>query len=605
MVVSKKPGKTFARAKKALSAVEKELKSVGKVSAPSMALWMLKNKHRLGEFVTKATTVNEKVDRHSSEKGRSYMSKLQERLSKKNSNSSKIPHVKVQIPNEILESDFTPGIFHQQSDVNRPVEIKIKRTVGKLSSSMKSCIEMFQKQTFNLSDDELPGTMANLLKRVYSTCGFNRCGLFWPWWYMESILDTPTTANSRVDCRASQDFGTCTGPQYLRFFTNLNTQGSRKAHDAILWPMSIPEGDQDFLFPIRESKKVYSIMNMNTVLPAYLSIMICAPKGDTFYKNDPLNAWINGSMSGYKPSTGSVGVLESDYAIDKMDYTYSYNFLADQASTPPTTDNDFYTVTSSSEIVREATPFLSSKFKNKWDVIDVKYIRLQPLQSCHLEIEQIFNNLTSFKRVIPMDIPGTGLESPVDPYKQHPVFFKDMTLIPIIKFWGEECGAYNMDPYSIEPGTSPLVRGITGTGPVLLRTSILKDQFTFYADSKKLRGVNNSTSSAFTYEGGNAGWQVQSRSIRGRFQYESCAWPCINKLGSFQVKPAVWDPLGKQWSEIKPQSFNLLEIKMPTTMMFDEVGPIVVDDTQKDSEPEPYELSKDLIDDIRKFKEKD
>lgn len=511
-----------------LTPVEKKERAVNKVNGPAFVMWMFKNRHRLNEEIIQPIL-------HARERFATQGHAKKGEKTTKNPHGSRTPHSKVKLPSEIHESDFTPNVIHCQTDFKMPVEVKFKRTVGRNSRMMREAKKANPRKTTNLINDEDKTTIASLLKKVYSVCGLNRAGVFYPWAYMENLYRL-STLTTRGDLRASDQFGLCSAPAYDTFIKKNRNIGNQSELNT---PFRIPEGDQDLLFPITGAKKVYEVMNANTELPVYISIYICTPRSDLQSSGEPLEAWMNLGNNGRRPTTPPIPADRRDYAINKQDFLYSYPFYLDQDPVDPTASNDKYNVSCGTEVLRDATPYFSKTFKEKWEVLDVKNVRLLPQQHCKFELEQIMHQMTSLKRVLPSAY-GTDMSS--DFFKNYPyhvtgrpVFMEGITLVPIFKFWGEDVVAANT-----QSELSKMMDAQVVSGPACLRIKIVKDEMYSQAHSSVLRATNTEESPFLNWD--EAGWLSTGRNLQNILQVESAPYYEVNNFGALFTNPHENDP---------------------------------------------------------------
>lgn len=562
----RQPART-AKASSVKKALLTEQKRINKVSAPNIAGWLHKSKHRLGEKIMKPIP-QPQADRIGRKLVQGY--RTSSGSQRKNTFGHRMPHVKTSLPEEILESDFTPNVIHYQADFKMPVEIKVKRTSGRMSSMMKMAIAENSRKTFNLMKDYSVGkadplkrNLYNLLDEIlYSVCGFNRAGIFWPWWYMEWEF-RPNETYTRFDTEASNWWPMAGNQAFFDFINDLSmiTPTIRKIN-----PFLIAEGDQDLLLPIREFRKTYELQNMNSELPMYASIYLCTPRSDLTRAKDPLHTWMKPTYHG-RPKSASI----NDYAIDVMDFQYGFKPNCDKAPNAPAKNNSEYTTTAGLEVVRGATPYLSKKFKENWEVLDVKSVRLLPQQICRLELEQILNSMTSVKRVTPMSFRNDAFDQPF-PLDGENTCLEGITIFPIIKFWGENVVARQST--TATDGWSKMQKTIEGTGPSALKVSITRDELVHYSDSSKVRGP---TSQAELYP--DPGWKVTGRSIREYDDYTTFPYAMCNSFGSLQNNPGDLNAAGDNFDAYPASSFDDLSIDTVSTTDVVKLRPIAKDES--------------------------
>lgn len=562
-------GPRTAKAPTAQKAMLAEQKRINRVSAPNIAGWLHKSKHRLGEKIMKPIP-QPQAERIGRKLYQGY--RTSSGSERKNSFAHRMPHVKTSLPEEILEGDFTPNVYHYQADFKMPLEIKVKRTTGKMSSMMKSAIAENPRKTHSLMRNYSVGkatplqrNLYNLLDEVlYSVCGFNRAGIFWPWWYMEWEFK-PNDTYTRYDTDASNWWPMAGNQAFFDFISEIRMIGDTIPSIA---PFMIPEGDQDLLLPIREFRKTYELQNMNSELPMYASIYLCTPRSDLGRGQDPLHSWMKPTYHG-RPKGSSI----DDYAIDCMDFQYGFKPNCDKAPNPPAKTNSEYTTTAGLEVVKGATPYLSKKFKENWEVLDVKSVRLLPQQICRLELEQILNSMTSVKRVTPMSFKNDAFAAKFPLIDEH-TCLEGITIFPIIKFWGENVIARQSTDGTT--GWSKMQQTIEGSGPSALKVSITKDELVHYADSTRVRGPSSSVLGQVYPQ---PGWKVTGRAIREYDDYTSFPYAQCNGFGTLQNQPGDLNATGENFDLYPTDSFDDLDIDTVSSTDVVKLRPIAKDES--------------------------
>lgn len=552
--------------RKPKSSLQRLREKVERISVNSAGAWLA------SEMVKDSYLGTRKIVPNLKYLGETLHSKQGQRTSKgervKTSPKTSMPHSKTEFSNEVMESDFSNNVIHESRDIARPVQIHFKRTSGKKSKIMSQSMKNWPRQTWSFLNsgrenqststqtrNRLSTPIYRLLDKVwYSTCGFNRSGVFWPWFQIENMNSLYLGA-TRKDLQASMNWGLGCAPSLYDLVHRLNggsTQG--------LEPFLIPDGDQNLLLAIRELKKVYHIRNSNSLLPIYCSIYICAPRRDQRRSNSPTSDWWNPYMSG-KPSSASPAT--ETIPVMLQDKNYSFEPQMDSANTIPTATNAYYNVTSATEVVAQSTPYLSEQFKERWDVLDVKSVRLLPEQYCSLTLEQIFNQPMNLKRVMPSTL-KTAVTGDLYPYTNHNCYFEGISIVPMIKFWGEEVTALDKSPAAVAEQPAILQRGRVGTGPGIVRVNIETDEASYYAPSTRLRDTDPNYVSPIKNWLDEPGFIAVQRGIPGADSHVNVDYATINGFGGNQTKPMRFNPQTGQWDPIPQSEFNNFQIEINT-----------------------------------------
>lgn len=569
-----RPARTPSRRPAVLSFPAKLEKMVAKVTQDTAGAWLTNEKarnRRLGKKLKQIKPLGEVMD----ESKHHHTLRTSAGVSQRTRLKHMTPHTMVELPEEVYEGDFTSNVIHEQKDFKMPIELKFRRTTGKRSKVMESAKRMYPSQNWNFLNSGLINQSTAVTRNVwtepihrlldkvlYANCGFNRSGVFRPWHQMEKLFNI-SGVSQRDDLRASDNWGVACGPAFYDFIHMLNggvNQG--------LEPLLIPGGDQDLLLPIREFRKRYEIQNTNTQLPMYASIYICAPTRDQRHQNNPFDDWWDPFYS-----QKSVSATSTDIDTMRMDWNFSYKPQMDQAASPPSPSNTEYNCCNATEVCPDATPYLSRKFTERWKVLEVSKVRLLPQQTCYLDLEQILNSPTSLKRVLPQDW-ADAQDGASYPYKQHDVFFEGMSLVPMIKFWGENVTALDKGDTVVQELPSVMMRGREGSGPCTMRVNIVKDEVRYYAASTRLRETSPDWVSPIRNYLDQPGFIAKSRGISSADSLVNFVWAFINNNGSLQNRPAQWNPDTNAWESLPASKFENVSIETVSTTTTQKLEPV-------------------------------
>lgn len=323
-----------------------------------------------------------------------------------------------------------------------------------------------------------PTTSGQLLKGE-TFCGFNRANVHWPTAYYDHCLTSINVNNNLAACRSLFNRSQI----YLLLkdmWTRATSQSPTPATSFEDWWQAlseVPSGEQSYGLPVDEIECIFEYQNRSTSVDMNMSIYMCTPKRILKANQTPMQTW-------FDPWTNGTNVTENNWSM-LMNPDYRYNPIlqaepevmgtSDNAgvgtnSTNPNTNpiRIFETrasvQTASTEVCLDATPFLSEEFKRNWRVITVHKVKLMPQQSLFYKMKLDFSKILNMKEFFSDGADGN---------REHPFFFPDMTVFPMIKYYGSEVtgeskslrqdptgpiGPYlyrNLAQESTGPGTAP------------------------------------------------------------------------------------------------------------------------------------------------------
>ena len=185
-------------------------------------------------------------------------------------------------------------------------------------------------------------------------------------------------------------------------------------------------------------ESLFTYTNRNVMTPMNMSVYICTPKKDLPGQNSPQRDWFN-PWADSKASAGQrrdlALLMDSDYRYDPQ-VTAQENVIVsgnDPTSASVTmVANDTNILTTATEVVKDASPNgFSAQFRENWEILTVKSIRLQPGQSLELELSVHLSKLLDLDRFL-----GFAPESGESRYYPR-MLFEGLTLFPMVKFWGD------------------------------------------------------------------------------------------------------------------------------------------------------------------------
>lgn len=299
-------------------------------------------------------------------------------------------------------------------------------------------------------------------------CGHNRANVHWPYSWHDYC-------NPQHSLTAQQG---CFTRQQLRSFlikqikeTSPASTTWAEAENALEQILDQP-GDVRQYFAFESVECEYKYMNNNLSLPMYLSLYVNTPTRDLPLKNDPLYDW-------FQPWTA-----EADQDDRKMPVEYRYfpqltasnELMYSISSSPPyvvqnpdfTTDSHRNSIlTVSTEVVPEATPMgFSQRFRDHWHTLTVQKVLLQPQQELKVRFKVHLSQMLDCRRFLRQGTEDVPM----------PQFFEELTLFPIVKFWGEDTVAVSQNLRRTGATANALINDVVETtaprsGPCLLSES--------------------------------------------------------------------------------------------------------------------------------------
>lgn len=327
-------------------------------------------------------------------------------------------------------------------------------------------------------------TSSQLLKGQ-TFCGFNRANVHWPTCYYDHCLPAVNVNSNLAACRSLFNRSQIRLLLY-NMWVRATTNSSTVPISFDEWWLKLTEvsfGDESYGFPLDELECVFEYQNRSTSVDMYMSIYMCTPKRILKANQTPMQTWFD-PWSKNDQDPGEPIIISGNSSM-LMDSNYRYNPIvqcepevmgtSDNAgvgtnSTNPNTnpikiyDSRFSVQTASTEVTLDATPFFSEEFKRNWRVITVHKVKLMPQQTLFYKMKLDFAKILNMKEFFSDGADGNN---------EHPFFFPDMTIFPMIKFWGSEvtgeskslrqdpigpAGPYmyrNLAQESTGPGTAP------------------------------------------------------------------------------------------------------------------------------------------------------
>lgn len=360
------------------------------------------------------------------------------KINEVNKKSKHRPRFSFRMPHAVDKGKFESVVF-ENKNVESPVVLDFTRTTGKTNRYFKNLKKQFPSVKIPIrSNWKNENLFRNKSWDNYSCVGFNRKGV-------QTINVAHNVENPRVPaiwdgCGTTEDKLLALVDVFEGAFVDVQELRSN-------FRSAIPVGSDDILVPIESIEQNYTYMNGNEFLPLYVQVYVCTPHEDLPQfslnhrkTNHPLNCWFDPQKAGQQVTS----TLERTKAGDEMDYAYSYL---------PVWDTGDASIESSHRIIETsvvfgATPFYSSEFKEKWDVVHVYKIKLLPQQRLELNLKLEFNDFHSLQSL-------TAMQN---------YFTKQTTLFPLVTFYGESVIATDLSRVS----SSPMDKVLEGSGPGIL-----------------------------------------------------------------------------------------------------------------------------------------
>ena len=294
-------------------------------------------------------------------------------------------------------------------------------------------------------------------KRAKTTaCGFNRSNVHYPSAWRDYVyrrnLGKPVSnpkRNSSGFKYGTVDILACRSSNFNRYqleemfwagyfesMTGASTSWDKFIKDV---EQNYDGGDEKWYFPLSSVTTEYTYSNRNIATDLNMSIYICTPKRHLTFLNDPMADWVDWFDQNDKDETLDLsdGIkMNPAYAFEPI-ITADVNEIGTvsgdgttQTNTP--VQNCDRIITLSTEVVAEASPHgFSNTFRQNWDIVDVKHVKLMPQQTLNFTVTTELSQMLDLQEMFAsgQQIPeaGGGL-----PY----VMYKGLTVLPMVKFWG-------------------------------------------------------------------------------------------------------------------------------------------------------------------------
>lgn len=304
-------------------------------------------------------------------------------------------------------------------------------------------------------DDPAPTTGIDYLIQNTTMCGFGRAGVHYPYAWHDYVAPNDSLT-AQQGCFTRQQLRTFVLEQLKIQSPTTETPAQL---EELLGELLDQEGDIRQYFPFESVECEYKYVNNNLSLPMRMSLYVNTPTRDLPIKNDPLHDW-------FQPFT-----TEADADQRKMPVRYRYNPVTTAANdlmydvtnagvvqNPDFTTNTKYNsiLTASTEVVSDATPMgFSQRFRDHWNTLTMQHLILQPQQELIVKFKVHLSQMLDCRRFLKK---GTGGQS------AQPQFFEELTLFPIVKFWGAD--TIGVSQTLVRDGiTQPINNVIESTAP--------------------------------------------------------------------------------------------------------------------------------------------
>lgn len=275
---------------------------------------------------------------------------------------------------------------------------KVSFSAGEPNTMMKLAKEMYGTKSKMLHTTGY----TKCLDQMDSRAGLNRRGFFSPWRndLRASVSYLPTDYPLFVDNRGSLGFG-----QIAHFITNHGLPTT------VLDYLATPGTQaQDLLFPIASTTSVHTYTNKMTYSPCDLSIYILRVRANRVVASPTASIiydWANMTDTTTDPARWGPIFSQADASTSTDREKYRYVFPPDtknisnsafpSASKPASDQN--YTYISESNTVLGYTPYFSPSFKELYETLDVKKIRLGAGDRFELTIHKEYDEPLSLRQL--------------------------------------------------------------------------------------------------------------------------------------------------------------------------------------------------------------
>ena len=282
-------------------------------------------------------------------------------------------------------------------------------------------------------------------------CGLNRANVHWPTAYYDWTEPT-------LEDRLAPNHSLFNRNQIVELLRNLwnrateqdpNNPPTISFDDWWTQVTSTVGGDQSYGFPVSELEVIFEYQNRNTATDMYMSIYMCTPKRILNANQTPMADWFNPFLGpDVAPLKNNAMLMNPYYRYDPLIMSEpevmgtSDNAGPGTNTTDPNTNpimiyaNRDRVQTASTEVCLDATPFLSAEFKRNWKVVTVQKVKLAPQQTLFYKMRLDFSKIINMKEFFADGAQGNN---------EHPFFFPDMTIFPLVKFWGSEVTGESKD----------------------------------------------------------------------------------------------------------------------------------------------------------------
>lgn len=376
------------------------------------------------------------------------------------------PQLYQKLGDYIFRGDMSTTITELKTDVAPPPPIRMSYSLHQSGSSAR--LKTWKKQYPSTSYD-IPkltsyihpaGVAEQETRQIQetTTAGFGRANVHTPWsWHDHSNYVSAATkgGGDLLTCQQSC-FNRCQIEQTMH---RMYTDAYGSSTPVVTWDDFLDSledlrgGDQSYGFPLNSIESLFTYTNRNVMTPMNMSVYLCTPKKDLPGQNSPQRDWFN-PWADSKPSEGQrrdlALLMDSDYRYDPQ-VTSQENVIV--SGNDPTSDsvtmvtNDTNILTTATEVVKDASPNgFSAQFRENWEILTVKSVRLQPGQSLELELSVHPSKLLDLDRFL-------GFATETGESKYYPrMLFEGLTLFPMIKFWGDPVdGASQGLSMSVDP----------------------------------------------------------------------------------------------------------------------------------------------------------
>lgn len=344
-----------------------------------------------------------------------------------------------------MEQGTNPTSFHgnlsnhtlvRENDKGIPGPINLDFEVREVGSSLR--LDQYKKEYPKTSIDiPVPSLRSNASGysiQEFSQVGFNRANVHWPYLHYDHYTSSVDQLSWKQSNFNRYDIQYALVDLFRRLSGVRGTSTESQFENQFLdFVSDLGSGDESYLFPVDSIDTIYTIQNRSSNVPIYISVYINTPTQHLRCSDTPMSNWFQPIKGQNKedPST----LMDSSYFFNPI-ITADQDVITDSTlKTTSNMDNKDHIICSSSEVLNDATPFFSARFRENWEVRHVKKIRLLPQQVLNLKVKTVFSKPLNLKELLSEE------STPLHRFAN----YKNLSIFPMFKFWGEKVSGESND----------------------------------------------------------------------------------------------------------------------------------------------------------------